>query len=248
MMSALNIDLIIHGFRSRFQARGNPERAVFERKYHKTDRLFHGVSVGEIRASAREFKKSQKDLGKGELFLLCDELWESEYFDLRSLGIALHEAYLKLLDFSDMPRLEAMLRDSGGWGHIDWICARLVDPLVETNPDLKAVLESWAQDDSFWMRRAALLGQLIQLRGGFGDFPLFARLAGGMLAEKEFFIRKAIGWVLREVSKKRPQMTHQFLVDHLDQVSPLTFKEGFSPANFKTLKRRRANARTVGRS
>lgn len=115
-MIALNIDLIIHGFRSRFQARGNPERAVFERKYHKTDRLFHGVSVGEIRASAREFKKSQKDLGKGELFLLCDELWESEYFDLRSLGIALHEAYLKLLDFSDMPRLEAMLRDSGGGG------------------------------------------------------------------------------------------------------------------------------------
>ena len=47
-----------------------------------------------------------------------------------------------------------------------------------------------------------------------------------MLAEKEFFVRKAIGCVLREVSKKRPQMTHRFLLEHIDEVSGLTFKEG----------------------
>ena len=47
-----------------------------------------------------------------------------------------------------------------------------------------------------------------------------------MVQEGEFFIRKAIGWVLREVSKKRPALTYAFLSAHIDRVSGLTLREG----------------------
>jgi len=58
-------------------------------------------------------------------------------------------------------------------------------------------------DDDFWLRRSAMLGLLRPLRAGGGDFERFARYADAMLEEKEFFVRKAIGWVLREVAKRR---------------------------------------------
>jgi 3-methyladenine DNA glycosylase AlkD len=64
------------------------------------------------------------------------------------------------------------------------------------------------------------------LRAGGGDFELFASFAARMVGEKEFFIRKAIGWVLRDVSKKRPQLAYEFLSDHIDEISGLTVRVG----------------------
>ena len=71
-----------------------------------------------------------------------------------------------------------------------------------------------------------MLAQLPALRAGAGDFELFASFAARMVGEREFFIRKAIGWVLREVSKKRPKLAYAFLADHAREVSGLTLREG----------------------
>ena len=100
-------------------------------------------------------------------------------------------------------------------------------PLVERDPAItEPILRRWSTDDDFWIRRASMLAQLPALRAGGGDFELFASVASSMIGEKEFFIRKAIGWVLRDVSKKRPGLAFDFLLDHIDQVSGLTLREG----------------------
>ena len=106
-------------------------------------------------------------------------------------------------------------------------------------------LPVWARDDNFWVRRTALLAQLRQLSHEAGDFALFARLAAPMLGEREFFIRKAIGWVLREVSKKRPTLVFRFLRDHREEVSALTLSEG---AKYLPAAQRRALGLTARRS
>ena len=92
-------------------------------------------------------------------------------------------------------------------------------------PELGDLLERWATDDDFWIRRSALLSHLVPLRGGGGDFARFARFAAGMINEKEFFIRKAIGWTLRELCKHHPQEVHAFLVRVGDRASGLTRRE-----------------------
>ena len=99
--------------------------------------------------------------------------------------------------------------------------------MVEREPETTAaVLERWSRDDDFWIRRASMLAQLPSLRAGGGDFEQFASFASRMAGEKEFFIRKAIGWVLRDVSKKRPDLVFGFLLDHVHEVSGLTLREG----------------------
>ena len=88
-----------------------------------------------------------------------------------------------------------------------------------------AVLDRWASDDDFWIRRSALLALLIPLRTGGGDFDRFGRYADAMLDETEFFIRKAIGWVLRDTSRKRPDMVYEWLLPRAARCSGVTIRE-----------------------
>ena len=101
----------------------------------------------------------------------------------------------------------------------------LAGGLVGRFPELTSTLDRWAMDGDFWVRRSAMLALLIPLRQGEGDFDRFGRYADGMLEEKEFFIRKAIGWVLREVSKKRPELVFDWIAPRTHRASGVTMRE-----------------------
>ena len=96
---------------------------------------------------------------------------------------------------------------------------------MERFPELGATLNLWAQDSDFWVRRSAILSLLGPLRRGEGDFDSFSRYADMMLGEKEFFIRKAIGWTLREVSKKRPCLVYGWIAPRTSRISGVSMRE-----------------------
>jgi 3-methyladenine DNA glycosylase AlkD len=104
-----------------------------------------------------------------------------------------------------------------------------VDALVERFPELDSVLDRWAVDDDFWIRRSALLALLGGLRRGDGDFHRFSRYADALLDDKEFFVRKAIGWVLRETAKKRPRLVYEWLLPRATRASGVTLREAVKP-------------------
>lgn len=108
---------------------------------------------------------------------------------------------------------------------VDPLSADVVGPLAERYPELGPALDPWAEDDDFWLRRSALLAPRRPLRRSDVDWDRFIRYADGMLDEREFFIRKAIGWVLREVGKKRPELVRDFLLARLPRVSSITLRE-----------------------
>jgi 3-methyladenine DNA glycosylase AlkD len=118
-----------------------------------------------------------------------------------------------------------MIRDARTWALVDWLATRVAAPLAERHPELSSELDCWAGDDEFWVRRAAMLALLPALRRGGGDLDRFCRYADAMLAEREFFIRKAIGWVLREVGKKRPAEVAQWLRPRAARAAGLTVRE-----------------------
>ena len=86
------------------------------------------------------------------------------------------------------------------------------------------MLDRWSSDDDFWIRRSALLAWLRPLRHG-ASLDRFLAYADGMLDEKEFFIRKAIGWVLREVGKRRPEEVSPWLAPRTHRASGVTMRE-----------------------
>jgi 3-methyladenine DNA glycosylase AlkD len=208
--------------RRRFRAAGDAKSAVAQRAYMKSALSFHGVDAAEVRGAARDWL-ADNPIDHDALVAAVEALYASGWFDLRSAAIALLERRRELVGRDDAAWLISLVRRSRCWAHVDWIATKIVPRALPARPS--RLLRSWARDDDFWVRRTALLAQLEALRAGAGDFALFCALAVPMLGEREFFIRKAIGWVLREVGKKRPELVRAFVAEHGDAMSGLTLRE-----------------------
>jgi len=222
-------------FERRYRAAGSAKRAVGTKAYLKSDMRFYGTTMPEIRSAVNEFAREHPDLTRAQLRQIVDELWSSDVFEVRSAGVALLSKYAELLTERDLTWLVGFVRRSKTWAHVDWLAADVIGGVVGESRTALRRLPAWARDENFWVRRTALLAQLRTLSHQAGDFPLFARLAAPMLEEREFFIRKAIGWILREVSKKRPDLTFVFLRENLGKVSGLTLREGakYLPGSYR---------------
>jgi 3-methyladenine DNA glycosylase AlkD len=209
------------------RAVGDTERAVGAKTYLKSDLEFIGVAAKPLRAVARTFLADHPEIDRDAFLQLVQVLWQRPVFELKAVAVALLERLTDDLVIDDLELVEMLLRRSHTWALVDWLCTKVASPLVERDPEaVRLILERWSRDEDFWIRRASMLAQLPALRAGGGDFELFASFASRMVGEKEFFIRKAIGWVLRDVSKKRPELTYGFLSEHVHEVSGLTLREG----------------------
>ena len=203
-----------------------PARAAAEKAYLKSDLELWGVMVPDVRRIAVEYAKAHPDLGRNDLKAISVAAFNTQVFDLRSVAIALSDRRRAVLEDRDLPWLLDLVDTSKTWAHVDWIAATVIGDVVGRYPAALRWLPIWARQENFWIRRTALLAQLNTLKRGEGDWELFTRLAAGMLDEQEFFIRKAIGWVLREVSKKRPKIVYAFIRAHQGEMSGLTLREG----------------------
>lgn len=225
-MGQIVVESQVASFALTLQSAGTPQRAEYEKAYLKSKLDFYGTPVPFIRNTAKAFSKTHPELTHGELIALVEALWQTSHHELRSLGITLLDHYPHLITAADRDFLEGLLRRMQTWAHIDWIATGAIAQLLERDSTVKAVLAKWAGDDSFWVRRTAMLALMKRARIHREDFDLFAQFASQMIGEREFFIRKAIGWVLRDVSKHQPEWTYEFLATHIHQVSGLTLREG----------------------
>jgi 3-methyladenine DNA glycosylase AlkD len=126
---------------------------------------------------------------------------------------------------ADLATVERLLRESGTWALVDGLAVSVAGEIARRDRQSWPVIDRWAADADFWLRRSALLTLLRGIRTGQPDLPRFARYAQPLLAEREFFIRKAIGWVLREISKHDPDWVASWTQRHLSAMSGVTFRE-----------------------
>jgi 3-methyladenine DNA glycosylase AlkD len=208
---------------------GSPDRAEHEQAYLKSQLVHYGASVPSIRSVAKRVAVDHPDLGHDELVDLVGALWDKPVHERRMVVVELLEQYADRLEPSDIELLERLLRESRTWALVDGLAASVVGPLVELHGELGAVLDRWAADDDLWIRRSALLALLVPLRRGEGDFDRFARYADAMLDDDEFFIRKAIGWVLRDTARKRPDLVFAWLLPRASRASGVTIREAVKP-------------------
>jgi 3-methyladenine DNA glycosylase AlkD len=211
------------------RAAGQPGRAASEKAYLKSDLDFFGIGVPAARAIVRAWCRARPDLGHDELTAVVAALWCRPHYECRMAAQMLLIQNPALLGPADVPQFEQILREARTWALVDGLTCDLMGPLVERHPELNHVLDRWAADPDFWIRRSALLSLLLPLRRGAGDFERFSRYADQMLAEREFFIRKAIGWVLRETAKKRPALVAAWLEPRITRLSGVTLREAVKP-------------------
>ena len=208
---------------------GTAERAEHEARYLKSSLEHYGTSVPAVRAAAQAALGQVPDLGHDDLIGIVEALWATPVHERRMAAVELLVARARLLGIGDAPVLEHLLRQSGTWALVDPLAANVVGPLVERDDAWGPVLDRWAADTDHWVRRGALLALLVPLRRGDGDWHRFARYADAMLGDTEFFIRKAIGWVLRDTARKRPGLVFDWLLPRAGQASGVTVREAVKP-------------------
>jgi 3-methyladenine DNA glycosylase AlkD len=216
---------LISHLEARLRPAGTPERAAAEKSYLKSDLAFVGVTVWQIRSAVKEIAAEHRGIDHDQLVELVSELWSAPVFERRMASVMFLERYRDLLGIDDLALIERLLRESRTWALVDGLAGDIVGAILAAHPaGTTPVLDRWARDPDFWIRRSSLLAELRPLRAGAALAP-FLRRAELMLDEPEFFVRKAIGWVLREVGKRRPAEVTAWLAPRTHRASGVTMRE-----------------------
>ena len=150
--------------------------------------------------------------------------WEAAILDLwrraahreeryAAVELLLFGRYARWLDPARVPMVEELVVTGAWWDYVDAIAGRGMGAMLAAHPDpVKAVLREWAGDEDIWKRRTAILAQLRAKQGT--DTTLLADVIRPSIGEPEFFLRKGIGWALREYSKTDPDWVTEFVETH----------------------------------
>jgi 3-methyladenine DNA glycosylase AlkD len=183
---------MVEAIRAGLAARANPAKAPDMQAYMKSTMPFYGVQKPGRDALAREvFAPLSADEWRAAIL----RLWrEAQFREERYMAIALLEdrryAAYRTLDALDL--YEELIVSGAWWDFVDAVAA---GPLGALLPDVAPVLRVWSTDEDMWKRRAAIIAQV--RRKAKTDFALLTELIEPNRADKEFFIRKGIGWALR---------------------------------------------------
>ncbi len=200
---------------------GSAEDAFFMQKYHKVDHLYLGVRLPEVSRMAKEYAAEHSE---EEILDFCDQLW-----DLRC-----HEAYQaagKLLEHKKIKdhsavwtRLERYKETLEAWAMADGLMHAAFNAL-KANPGYLDKMETgWLGHESFWVRRACLTFTLYSAKKD-GNPERSLQWASTMVDDREWFIQKAIGWYLRELSKTKPEPVRKFLAKYSVRMKPFAVRE-----------------------
>jgi 3-methyladenine DNA glycosylase AlkD len=184
---------------------GDPERAAAQQAYMKSDLPYVGLTAPELRGMLRPLLVEHRFVDRGSWEAAVVELWDDvthreEWY--AAVALLRHRSYRGWIDPDTLPLLEHLVRTGAWWDVVDEIASHLVGQVLLDDRDaLTPVMDAWAVDPgSLWIRRTAMLAQL--RHGEEADADLLARVLVANLDDtaygKEFFIRKALGWSLRQ--------------------------------------------------
>ncbi|MDR2620118.1 MAG: DNA alkylation repair protein [Propionibacteriaceae bacterium] len=207
--------------RAGLAALGDPQRAAGQQAYMKSQLPFYGVVTPQVRALVKGLAKAYI-LDLDAIARYSRALWdEANYREERYAAIGLTGLKPALGQLELVPLYEHQVRTGAWWDFVDDIAHRIC-VLHDTHPGETAqIVRQWSGADTFWLRRLAIISQLT--RKTRTDVALLTELIEPNLSDKEFFIRKAIGWALRDYAYTDPDWVRHFVQTHA--LSPLSLRE-----------------------
>ncbi|ODU00300.1 MAG: DNA alkylation repair protein [Pseudonocardia sp. SCN 72-86] len=216
---------LVAASRAGLAERGDPAAAADMQRYMKSEMPFHGVPAPARETLLRSLVEAHP-LGDDEVGPATDALWdgatrrEERYL---ATGLVGHRRYARLVDPSWLPRLQHWIVTGAWWDHVDEIASRRIGPLLCAHPgEVRPVVVAWSTDPDPWLRRTSIICQL-QSKAGT-DLDLLTDAVEASIDDRDFFLRKGIGWALRQYARTDPGWVQAFVDGH-PQLSPLSRKE-----------------------
>lgn len=205
----------------------DPDRALAMRAYMKSAMPFHGVPALAARRVFRATLRAHPVADRETWTDTVRELWDgATHREERyaALALARYRRYGTYLDPAALPLLEHLVLTGAWWDLVDDVASHLVGAVLLAHHDETApVVRSWAGSDDLWLRRTAVICQLgAQDRT---DAELLTAAIDANLDDRDFFVRKAIGWALRQHARVDPDWVRSFVAQRSDRLSPLSQRE-----------------------
>jgi 3-methyladenine DNA glycosylase AlkD len=192
--------------------------------YMKTDMPFYGVKAKPRDKIMRDVASGLEINSREQYEILVRTLWERTHREEKYIAIRLARRYGEYVDVDSMSLYEELVREGAWWDFVDEIATHLVgDALAKSPQQVWPILDAWITDDDMWIRRTAMLAQ--NRAGDDTDVERLFDYALTLAAEDEFFIRKAVGWALREYADVDADAVTDFLEAHRADFSNLTLRE-----------------------
>lgn len=202
----------------------NPERATGAQAYMRSTIPSLGVRVPDVRRIAARAAADFPPASAGQLRATVLELWRTSTFrEERYAAIDLTGHRLVARDLDMLPVYEEIIRTGAWWDFADGVHGRICGLLQAHRAPVSATLRLWSHDPDRWIRRASITSQLRAKKDT--DTALLAAVIEPNLADREFFIRKAIGWALREYGKTAPKWVEAFVARQGPAMSALSRRE-----------------------
>lgn len=222
---------LVDDLRGRIAEAGDPERAPGMQAYMKSTMPFRGVSAVPLRRICRTVLDAHGLPDRATWERAVRALWDdASYREERYAAIALsgHRRYRDFQDAATLDLYRHLVVTGAWWDLVDDIAVHRVGPVLRSDPaTVTPVMRAWARDDDLWLRRTAVLCQLASKTAT--DTALLADVLAANLEGsphgREFFIRKAVGWALREYAKTDPDWVLAFVAEHDADLSGLTRRE-----------------------
>lgn len=204
------------------EALADAERAEPMAAYMRDKFVFLGITAKERRAATKPWLRDAKQAEPDELLALARWCWDQPEREFHHVGADALRAGAANLRAEDLDTVRDLVTDKSWWDTVDALATWTVGPLV-ANHELGTVMDAWITDDNLWVARTAILHQLGYKTNTDGE-RLF-RYAELRAADTEFFIRKALGWALRQYARVAPGEVRTFVEERREQLSGLTVRE-----------------------
>ena len=208
------------------EAVADPGRAAPMQAYMRDQFIFLGVAAPQRRLAARDLLTGLKGIDAATLLEHAQLLWQQPQREYQHVALDMLALHRRQLNIAHLPALLALARQRAWWDSVDGMAGIVGEVLQaehQRGGDGHAHMDDALRHMDFWLRRIAMLHQL-----GWRADTDAAWLFGAALAlahEDEFFIRKAIGWALRDYARHAPAEVLTFTREHRQRLSPLSCRE-----------------------
>ncbi|MFD6313897.1 DNA alkylation repair protein [Streptomyces nigra] len=206
-----------------YGAAADPERAAAMRAYMKDVAPFLGIPSPERRALSRSVLQGTPRPDERDCTAVALRCWRLPEREYQYFAVDLLRRHVRRLSSGFLPVARHLVTTVPWWDTVDALAAHVVGGLVAADPALTADMDAWIEDDDLWVVRTALLHQL-----RYGERTDAGRLFAYCLRQSghpDFFVRKAIGWCLREYAKTDPDAVRDFLAREGGRFAPLSVRE-----------------------
>jgi 3-methyladenine DNA glycosylase AlkD len=204
--------------------RADPDKASGMAAYLKTDMPFYGVQKKGRTEVLRAIRARFPITSKSEYREAVLALWAQPHREEKYLAIGIARGNSSFITLENVDIYRRLIVEGAWWDFVDDVAINCVGMVhLHERAAMEPIIESWINDEDMWLRRTALISP-IKHKDETDHKTLFDHCLR-CAHEKEFFIRKAIGWTLREYAKTEPDRVRSFLLEHRERWSGLSFRE-----------------------